>query len=177
MVTMLLCSCVRHQGQRALPSEEDTSIVFPEFFDRDVVRVGEQGQLHDVDGVMLQAISIAADDFLPPDSRERSCWHRQESYRYRVIRQGDVVFVRIHANLGACVPGPRMLDGGVKYAISAEGRILRRVFDGEPEEPLVPEGADAGVPGTSSDPSIPVGDTTWGEPVQPLPLRWLDGGT
>jgi hypothetical protein len=165
------------QGQHVTPLEEDLSIVFPEFFDRDAVKVGEQGLVHEVDGVMLRAISTAADDFLPPSSREHSCWHRQESYRYRAIRQGDIVFVRIYSNPEACVPGPRMLDGGAKYAINLEGRILRRVFDGEPEGPLVPVDADAGPPGAASDPSIPVGDTAWGEPVEPLPPSLLDGGT
>jgi hypothetical protein len=60
-----------------------------------------------------------------------------------------------------------MLDGGVKYAISTDGRILMRLFAGEPETPTAPEASDAGPPVTASDPSIRVGDTTWGEP-QPL---------
>ncbi|AKF84528.1 hypothetical protein MFUL124B02_00435 [Myxococcus fulvus 124B02] len=91
-----------------------------------------------VDGETLRALSVAANDFLPMDARERSCWNRQESYRYRVLKQGEVLFVSISANLDACRPEPRMLDGGARYAISIEGRILRRHFDGAPEAPSNP---------------------------------------
>ncbi|MFP2927415.1 hypothetical protein ACLESO_19890 [Pyxidicoccus sp. 3LG] len=177
ILAVVLFSCTRNQGWRPAPFEEDTSIIFPAFFEREAVQVGALEQSYDFDGVMLRAIAIAANDFLPPDSRERSCWNRQESYRYRVIRQGEVVFVHISADAEHCTPGPRMLDGGAKYAISSDGRILRRVFDGQPEQPLVPEPVDAGAPEAPADASIPVGDTTWGEPLHPLPSRWLDGGT
>lgn len=34
-----------------------------------------------------------------------------------------------------------MLDSGVRYAISADGHILRRVFDGESGEPAIAAGA------------------------------------
>lgn len=175
VVAVTLSGCPRGQGRRPAPIEEDASIVFPGFSDRAAVQAGAEGQPYELDGTTLRALAIAADDFLPPDSRERSCWNRQESYRYRVIQQGGIIFVEISADAEACKPGPGMLDGGAKYAISSDGRILRRLFDGEPE-PLPARGVtDAGVPDTSSDSSIPVGDTTWGEP-QPLPSRWLDGG-
>jgi hypothetical protein len=151
---------------------EDTSIVFPEFFGSEAVSIGGHAQPQELDGVTLQALVIAANDFLPPDSRERSCWDRQDSYRYRVIKQDGIVFVEIGADPDACRPAPRMLDGGVKYAISTDGRILRRLFDGEPETPTAPEVLDGGPP---ASPSIPVGDTTRGKP-QPLPSRFLDGG-
>ncbi|MBZ4417548.1 hypothetical protein [Myxococcus sp. RHSTA-1-4] len=175
VAVVVLSGCARNQGWRPAPVEEDTSIVFPDLFDREAARMSAQSQPYELDGVLLRAIAIAANDFLPPDSTKRSCWNRQESYRYRVIKQGDVVFVRLSADPESCKPGPRMLDGGVKYAISTDGRILRRLFDGEPETLPTSEGPDAGMPETSSGPSIPVGDTTWGEP-QPLP-RWLDGGS
>lgn len=176
-VAVVLASCARNQGWRPAPVEEDLSIVFPEFFEREAMQVGTEGQPYELDGVMLQAIAIAARDFLPPDSQRPSCWDRQESYRYRVIRQRGIVFVRISADPESCKPGPRMLDGGVRYAISPEGRILRRLFDGEPETPSVPQAADSGLPQTPTDPSIRPGDTTWGEPLNPLPSEWLDGGT
>jgi hypothetical protein len=175
-MAVALAGCPRSQGRRSVPLEEDTSIVFPEFSGSEAASVDNQGPPYELDGVTLQAIVTAANDFLPPDSRERSCWNRQESYRYRVIKQDSIIFVQIGADPDACRPAPRMLDGGVKYAISTDGRILRRLFDGEPETLTAPEAPDAGPSTTSSDASIPVGDTTWGEP-QPLPSRFLDGGT
>ncbi|WP_163993555.1 hypothetical protein [Pyxidicoccus caerfyrddinensis] len=172
---MVLFSCVRSQSWRPAPIEEDTSIVFPNFSEREAMQAGAGGQPYELDGAVLRALAIAADDFQPPDSRGRSCWNRQESYRYRFIKQGDIIFVEISADSDACKPGPRMLDGGVKYAISSDGRVLQRLFDGEPEALPAPEVTDAGLPKTPSDPAIPLGDTTWGEP-QPLPPQWLDGG-
>ena len=174
---VVLASCARNPGWRPASIDEDTSIVFPEFFEREALQVGAESQPYELDGVMLRTIAIAARDFLPPDSKRQSCWDRQESYRYRVIRQGGIVFVRISADPESCNPGPRMLDGGVRYAISTEGRILRRLFDGEPEAPLVPQAADAGLLQPPTDPSIPPGDTSWGEPLSPPPAGWIDGGT
>lgn len=175
VAAVVLSGCPRNQGRRSMPLEEDTSIVFPEFSGSETASVGGHGQPYELDGVTLQALVVAANDFLPPNSRERSCWDRQESYRYRALKQGGIVFVEIGADPEACKPAPRMLDGGVKYAISTDGRILRRLFDGEPETLTVPNAPDAGLPATLPDASIPVGDTTWGEP-QPLPPRFLDGG-
>jgi hypothetical protein len=174
-VTMVLTSCARTPSRRTAPIEEDMSIVFPNFHEHEATRASVEGQPYEWEGVLLQALATAANDFLPPDARGMSCWSRQESYRYRVIKQGGIIFVDISADPDACRPAPRMLDGGVKYAISRDGRILRRLFDGEPEVNPAPEGTDAGVPAATSTPSIPVGDTTWGEP-QPLPPQWLDGG-
>jgi hypothetical protein len=166
-----LVGCPRNQGRRAVPLEEDSSIIFPEFHTGAAVVSGGPGQPYVLDGVTLQALVIAANDFLPPESRERSCWNRQESYRYRVIQQAGIIFVEIGADPESCKPGPGMLDGGARYAISTDGRILRRLFDGEPEM----DSLDAGSSVPASDPSIPVGSTTWGEP-QSLPARLLDGG-
>jgi hypothetical protein len=175
VVAMVLTSCARTPSRRAAPIEEDMSVVFPNFHEHEATRASVEGQPYELDGALLQALAIAASDFLPPAARGKSCWNRQESYRYRVIKQGGIIFVDISADPDACQPGPRMLDGGVKYAIGPDGRILRRLFDGEPEVLPPPEGTDAGLPEASPGPSIPVGDTTWGE-SQPLPPQWLDGG-
>ncbi|NVJ22951.1 hypothetical protein HUW62_17165 [Myxococcus sp. AM011] len=178
---LLVSSCVRHAGARTATLPEDPSIQFPEALGQEALSLAAEGRPYVLDGAMLGALSIAANDFLPLESRERSCWNRQESYLYRVLRQGAVFFVSISANPTACGAEPRMLDGGGAYAIGMDGRILRRRFDGEPEA-LVPEGAapDAGTEldsGTSPDAGIPVGDTTWGKPLQPVPSWWTDGGT
>jgi hypothetical protein len=50
-----------------------------------------------------------------------------------VSREGDIIFVRISENPERCGGKYHGLDGAVRYAISKDGRILRRVFDGEPD--------------------------------------------
>ncbi|MCP3063339.1 hypothetical protein LXT21_31625 [Myxococcus sp. K38C18041901] len=167
----LVSSCVHHPGARVALPQEDLSVSFPEALD-----APEHPWM--VDGEMLRALSIAANDFLPAEARERSCWNRQESYRYCVLKQGALFFVGISANPGACGSEPRMLDGGVRYAIDSEGRILRRHFEGEPEAPSnLPPPPDAGLPASMPGADIPVGDTTWGAPMESVPSSWLDGGT
>ncbi|WP_426734293.1 hypothetical protein [Myxococcus faecalis] len=167
----LMFSCARHPGARTALAQEDLSISFPEALD-----APEQYSV--VDGETLRALSIAANDFLPVEARERSCWNRQESYRYRVLKQGELFFVGISANPEACKLKPRMLDGGVRYAIDREGRVLRRHFEGEPDAPSAPSlSPEAGSPVSLPDADIPVGDTTWGTPMESVPSSWRDGGT
>ncbi|GEN11413.1 hypothetical protein SAMN05443572_114262 [Myxococcus fulvus] len=174
----LVSSCSRHPGARTALPQEDLSVSFPEALAGPATARQSEAQPAVVDGETLRALSIAANDFLPMDARERSCWNRQESYRYRVLKQSEVFFVSISADPEACRPEPRMLDGGARYAISIEGRILRRHFDGEPEAPSnPPPSPDAGSPVSSPDADIPVGDTTWGAPTESVPSSWLDGGT
>jgi hypothetical protein len=95
LAATILLDCVRSPTSQSTPLEEDTSIVFPKFYERFPVVVGDQGLPYELDGVTLRAITIAANDFIPPRSKERPCWQRQEAYRYRVIRQGDIIFVDI----------------------------------------------------------------------------------
>jgi hypothetical protein len=178
LVLIVLSSCMRNPSvPPAL--DEDTSIVFPEFYDRFAVVVGkEQGQPYELDGVTLRAITIAANDFIPPTSKERPCWQRQEAHFYRVIRRGDIIFVDISWNSQYCKVGFGILDGGVRYAISTDGRILRRLFDGEPEGPVGPESPDAGEQEFKGTP-VPLSSlgTIYGEPVpNALPPGWWDGG-
>ncbi|MCP3136976.1 hypothetical protein [Pyxidicoccus xibeiensis] len=157
------------------PLDEDPSIVFPKFFSQPAQRVGASGIIHDLDGVTFQALRVAADDFLPVPSRSGACWERQAAHRYRVIREADIIFVRIDMDPAACDLKVLPLDSGVEYAISLDGRILRRRFDGEPQSATeVPDAGasiDAGEPG----PVSPVG-ATWGEPAPDIPRAWLDGG-
>ncbi|PTL76571.1 hypothetical protein [Vitiosangium sp. GDMCC 1.1324] len=178
LVALAFANCVRSSGSPSEPLAEDTSIVFPSFFERAAIGVGEQGTPYELEGVTLRAITVAANDFIPPDSKERPCWDRQEAYRYRVIRQGDIIFVRIFTDPTHCRRGFLMLDAGAQYAISTDGRILRRVFDGEPEGPSGIPLPDAGGQRLSGEPvpSSSVG-TLSGEPsLQFLPKR-RDGGT
>ncbi|WP_342377729.1 hypothetical protein NVS55_00420 [Myxococcus stipitatus] len=177
LALILLMSCTRQPTSRSALPHEDPSIVFPDFFAREALSLDAPGQPYLLDGAMLRALDVAANDFLPSDLRERSCWNRQESYRYRVLRQADVYFVSISADPAACRPEPRMLDGGVRYAIGLDGRILRRHFDGEPATPSIQASPpDAGTSVAPVDATPPVGDTTWGSPLDSVPSWWTDGG-
>ncbi|WNG50958.1 hypothetical protein F0U60_47635 [Archangium minus] len=174
VLTVVLSSCALFQ--KPAP-QEDTSIRFPNFHEHFATTLGEQGKPYELDGVTLRALTIAANDFIPPKGRDRQCWEKQESHRYRVIRQGDIIFVRISTDQAACDHKVLVLDAGAMYAISAEGRILRRLFDGEPEN-LSPASHDAG---EQESQGIPVPDsqvgTTSAETAPDLPASWFDGGT
>jgi hypothetical protein len=145
-LVVLLVGCARHVGTRQVPLENDRSIAFPQFFADAAVMVGAGEKLYELDGVVLRAVSIAANDFLPPGDEEQPCWMRQEAYRYRVIRQGDIIFVRIMEDPEHCGMQYVSVDTGAKYAISSDGRILRRIIGAEPEAPLGPKVPDAGHP-------------------------------
>jgi hypothetical protein len=164
----ILPGCVRTASPRPVAVENDTSIVFPRFFGQPAIEVGAGGGLHEFDGVTLRAIMIAANDYLPPSDEERPCWKRQEAQRYRVIRQGDIVFVHIEEDPEFCGLQYISLDSDVRYALSSDGRILRRVFAGGIEGALVPEPSDAGERALPAQPSA--------TPAEP-PSTSQDGGT
>lgn len=171
-LTVILSSCALFQKPA---QQEDTSIRFPNFHEHFATIIGEQGKPYELDGATLRAITIAANDFIPPNGKERQCWEKQEAHRYRVIRRGDIIFVQIGSDPKACEQSVIPLDGGVKYAISTDGRILRRLFDGEPED-LSPA-SEAGVqePRGTPFPDSQVGGV-WGKPDPNLPSSWFDGG-
>lgn len=162
----------------AQPPQEDKSIKFPKFHEGFATTTDKQDQPYELDGVTLKAITIAANDFIPPGHKGRSCWDRQESHRYRVIRQGDIIFVQISSDPASCKQDGMVLDGGVKYAISTDGRILRRLVDGEPENfnPDSHEAAEQKDTGGSYFPASKVGGV-WAETAPDLPTSWFDGGT
>lgn len=173
---LLLTGCLRRQG--AAPVPEDLSIVFPDFSTQQALSVGAPGTVSVLDGTLLRAMVLAADAFLPRDQEGRSCWNRREAWRFRILREGDLAFVRMDADPRACTPGVLLLDGGATYAVRlSDGRILRRLHDGEPDRTLIPGSPDAGTRDLPSDPSIPVGDTTWGAAHPAFPSQWLDAGT
>jgi hypothetical protein len=177
VAAIILLDCVRGPAVQPAPWEEDASIEFPKFYESLPVVVGEQGLPYELDGVTLRAIHVAANDFIPPDAKERPCLQTQEAHRYRIIRRGNIIFVDIRWDRRYCNVNVGILDGGVRYAISADGRILRRLVDGEPER-LGPESPDAGVQEVKGTP-VPfssVGSID-GEPLpHALPPGWLDGG-
>ncbi|WP_157231871.1 hypothetical protein [Hyalangium minutum] len=127
---------------------------------------------------MLRAVLIAANDFLPPGAKNPSCPNRQEAQSYRVIRQGDITFVYIYENEAYCGGSYLALDSGAKYAISTEGRILRRVLDGHPEAGAPGfEVTDAGPRKVLSRPGVtPAYDSVWNKPPPGTRLDSQDGG-
>lgn len=176
---ILLVSCVKSPMSPLPLSGEDESIVFPDF-SGPVSNGGSQpGGAYDVDGATLQALVIALNDFLPTDSRKPSCWDRPDAWRYRVIRQRETFFIRIQADPAFCSGTLMMLDSGAKYAISSDGRILRRLFTGQPDWTTDSEasgvGNGQGDVGTSKPPVdtdiAGVLESTWNES-----RVWPDGG-
>jgi hypothetical protein len=146
MWAVCTASCVRSPFPAKVPVEDDRTVAFPAFHERSATSVGESGKHYTWDGELLQAVLIATNDFLPHRTRDVPCGSRLESQRYHVIREGTVIFVYIYEDEGRCGGGYVSLDSGAKYAISAEGRILRRVFDGQPDQPLDGLDLDGGVP-------------------------------
>jgi hypothetical protein len=115
---------------------------------------------------MLHAVMVAANDFLPPGAKNPSCPNRQEAQSYRVIRQGPIVFVYIYENEAYCGDSQLALDSGAKYAISTDGRILRRVLDGQPDGTWGLEATDAGRQRVPSRPGVtPSYDSVWNKPA------------
>lgn len=128
LTSLLGCSTT----PRPLP-EEDASITFPHFYETVPSKAGADGSITELDGRVLHAIQRAADDFLPPGDKNAPCWETQEAYTYRVIRQGDVLFIRLDEDPVRCGRKIAALHSGAQYAIGMDGRILRRVMDGQPE--------------------------------------------
>ena len=93
-----------------------------------------------VDGPMLQAMKVVEDDFLPPPSRRNKCSRTPAALLYKITRRGDIIFVEVDENPKACGNQSFSFDGAARYAVSLDGRILRRMFDVEPgeEEPSCP---------------------------------------
>jgi hypothetical protein len=119
-----LLSCVPRQDDWRL--HQDRTIKVPRFDGSTKIDLV-------IDGPVLQALRIAADDFLPPGRPPRACGDTQAAYVYEVSRDRDLIFIQIAENPRYCGGRFYALDGAVRYAISMDGRILRRVSDGEPD--------------------------------------------
>lgn len=122
---LLGCDCAVAEE---LPETQDLTLEMPLFNASEAKGV--------TDGVVLQAIRIAADDFLGRDRADEACWDKQASHTYQTIQKGDIVFVRIDYNPASCGEKLHSLDSGATYAIDKNGRLLRRLLDGEPQRPL-----------------------------------------
>ena len=177
LALMCLLNCTRGQNSSMKPVHEDPSIVFPDFHGSPAVIIGEPGKTYALDGALLRALMAVANDLVPPGTDGRACWETLEAHGFQVIRQGDVVFVAVHADLSRCGQPFLMLDSGVKYAISADGRILRRAYDGEPPAPAVEENPDAGIGKIFQEPGLSTVLKPPGYDAGPfLPPGLRDGG-
>lgn len=166
-------SCVRAAAPAPVKVDEDSSIVFPSFFAQPAVSVGTEGTVYELDGDTLRALSIATKDLLPPQDKPVPCGSRWESQRYRVVRQGEVIFIRIDEDPGACGRTHPALDSGASYAIHQDGRILRRLIDGQAD---VSAPSDAGMPSIPGDPGTASPDGLGEGPSPFLPQAWQDAG-
>lgn len=169
-------ACVRRPSPPPVPREDDPSIALPNFHGQPVVEVGAEGQAYALDGAVLRALMIATNDYMPPGVEERPCWESPRAHRYRVIRQGDIIFIDIEEDLEACGLQYILLHSGVTYAISLDGRILRRVAGSSPEAMSIP-----GLPNEDASPPVPPDPPTDagipGSGPPPAPAPGSDGGS
>jgi hypothetical protein len=133
-VLIALSGCARAPGPSSMPAENDLSIIFPVSIGQGLVTVGEVGKTYQVDGEVLRALRIVEQDLFPPGGSERPCWAKPEAHTYRFTRQGDIIFVYVEEDLAYCHRQVPAMDSGAKYAISVDGRILRRVVGSEPDD-------------------------------------------
>ncbi|MFY2556062.1 hypothetical protein ACN469_00305 [Corallococcus terminator] len=173
---LLVAGCPRATPHR--PVDVDPALRFPEFFAQPARRLDGSGVPIELDGAVLKSLMLAANDFLPLGTQKGHCWERQDARLYRFIREGDVIFVRMDVDPAACDGKVLPLDSGAAYAVHVDGRILRRVFDGEPGSGTDIEPSDAGTPEDAGPLTfeVPVG-STGGAPSDTTPARWLDGGS
>lgn len=115
-----------------------------------------------LDHATLRALQVATDDFLPPrlwfsgTEIDRCIWSPR-SLDYYVTSEADIIYVRLQINPRHCGVLRSITDAGARYAIRrSDAEILRRLFDGEPDDEPRPDA------GTSSSGAV-------SEKLAPLP--------
>ena len=148
LTALLLVTCMRSPAAHPPPPQHDESIRFPKALKSPGLRLGQSEQRVRMDGAIVQAMMVAAKDFIPPHSENFPCWTKPADFLFDVIREGDIIFVAISPDyfIQGCELEPAPMDWGAKYAISTDGRILRRMDDGydEPDWTSPPSSPDAG---------------------------------
>lgn len=91
-----------------------------------------------LDGTGYRALRVAIEDLLPPGrppppDKLARCLGDEANYHYQVQRRGDLYFIRIVLLPERCDPTGVYVDGGIRYVVSADGRILRKRYDGQPD--------------------------------------------
>ena len=106
------------------------SVIFPLSVGRGLVKVEAAEETMILDGEVLRALMIAANDYILPGIPNPPCWARPEALTYRFTRREDIIFVYVDENFARCGARSDPCIHGAKYAIGKDGRILRRVIDG-----------------------------------------------
>lgn len=138
--------CRHHRGW---PQHQDSSVQMPGY---DAIMAGAP-----LDGPTLRALQVATSDFFPAWGPLRACIDTPEAHKYYAVRRGEIIYVAILQDPGYCGREYSSLDSGVRYAISVDGRILRRLLDGEP---VADTPDDAGFEERGSEPVSLDGGTT-----------------
>ncbi|HZI12971.1 MAG TPA: hypothetical protein VE153_21495 [Myxococcus sp.] len=112
----------------------DKSVTFPVSPAREVVKVGAPGQVYELDGEVLRAVEVAANDLFPSGLPVTVCRNKREAHTFRFRRQEDIVFIYIDEDPAYCGRRYASLDSGAKYAVHTDGRILRRIVEGIDED-------------------------------------------
>lgn len=127
-VCALALACV---SARLNNASHNTSIAFPSFSSPNAVRL---------DATTVRALQVATEDFFPWYRQLRPglsdlerCIYSPRSLDYTIIRGEAVTFVRLQVNPKRCGGHGAVADSGANYAIDIDGRILRRLLDGEPD--------------------------------------------
>ncbi|MFE8603114.1 hypothetical protein [Archangium violaceum] len=133
---VILFSCIRRWEAFSTPVQNDRSIIFPLSVGGGFVEINAQEKTYQLDGEVLRALVIVINDLFPPDvsKLDLSCRVKQEAHTFRFTRRDDIIFVYVNENPAYCGRTAPALDSGAKYAISKDGRILRRVIDGMDED-------------------------------------------
>lgn len=132
---VLCCSCLltgcsllshlgyyKHQKAEWAPPEEAEKVKFPDSFEKGV----------HLNGPMMAALKVAADDFLPPGTKVKGdneriaqCLSRWETFDTSVLQVGDdLYFVSFLPRPSRCGLDDIVLDAGATYAIDGKGCVL-----------------------------------------------------
>jgi hypothetical protein len=133
-IAIVLSGCIRKPEQFSTPAGRDRSVTFPLSAGQGLIEVEARKATYDLDGEIMRALMIAANDYIPPGISNPPCWARHEALTYRFTRREDIIFVYIGENFAYCGSKRIPMHSGANYAISKEGRILRRVIDGVDED-------------------------------------------
>ena len=137
LLTLAALGCPR---QRGWPQQQEPGLGMPGY---EAIMAGTA-----IDGPTLRALEVAAADFFPAQDAPRACIDTPAAHKFYAVRNGEVIYIAILQDPAYCGRAYPSLDAGVRYAISLDGRILRRLLDGEPD--LATGQADAEDGGTDS---------------------------
>lgn len=145
LLIVISMGCLHHRGWL---QHQDSSVPMPGY---DAIVASAP-----IDGPTLRALQVAASDFFPAWGPPRACIDTPEAHSYYAVRRGELIYVAILQNPGYCGRAHSSLDSGVRYAISVDGRILRRLLDGEPDLDTPEDGGvSLGEGATAIDVTVP----------------------